>query len=117
MNQGFLKMQKLAGLITEAEYNSKIKVLVENETEPDLEPIEISNTFKWEEQPQNPGDMLMDYDEGEEVTKASFWKTDIIDRSVEDTIPNYAQKENGKWRFYWDAGDIGGFVEGKDFNF
>ena len=109
MNESFIRMQKLAGVITEAQYNQKRKALVENQIN--------DETFKWKGQPQNPDDMLMDYDEGEEITKASFWETDIRNRSKEDTIPNYAQEENGKWRFQWDAGDIGGFVEGEDFTF
>ena len=110
MNKEFLKMQKTAGLITEAEYNSKIKVLVENEIN--------YYTFKCKAQPENPNDMLMDYDEGEEITKASFWETDVINRPEEDTIPiNGTQEEDGTWRFRWDAGSIGGFVEEEDFNF
>jgi len=32
LNESFLKMQKLAGVITEAQYNSKKKALVENQT-------------------------------------------------------------------------------------
>ncbi len=61
--------------------------------------------------------MLMDYDEGERITKAEFWENDIIGRPAEDTIPDYAQEENGKWRFEWGTGDVSGFIEGEDFTF
>jgi len=109
MNNEFLKMQKLAGVITEAQYNQK-KVLVEN--------IKINyDTFKWKESPQNPNAILMDYDEGEEITKAEFWENDIIGRPAEDTIPDYAQETNGEWRFQWGTGDVSGFIEGEDFDF
>ena len=109
MNKEFLKMQKRAGLITESQFQSKTKVLTEI--------IINDDTFRWKKSPQNPNDMLMDYDENEEITKASFWETDMIGSPIDYNIPNYAQEENGKWRFQWDAGDIGGFVEGEDFNF
>jgi hypothetical protein len=108
INESFLKMQKLAGVITESEYNQK-KSLIENRINYD--------TFRWKKAPANPNNKLIDYDEDKEITKASFWETDITNRSVEYTIPNYAQEENGKWRFQWDSGDMGGFVEGEDFTF
>ena len=49
MSKEFLKMQKLAGLITEAQYNSKKKSLIENQ---ELSSTEISNRIKSLE--QNP---------------------------------------------------------------
>ena len=48
MNKEFLKMQKLAGLITESQYNEK-KSLIENQ---ELSSTEISNRIKSLE--QNP---------------------------------------------------------------
>jgi len=73
------------------------------------------DTFKWKIAPKKPNSILMDYDEGETLTKEEFWTNNDLEK--EDT-PVYGQKDNnGIWRFQWEAGDIGGFIEGEDFDF
>jgi hypothetical protein len=125
MNKDFLKMQKLAGLITEGQYKEKI-----NEGEPDFtyHDPELSNPdnpngFKWKEKPARPNEMLTMYDSsddetGETFTKQSYWESDIIGRDPWDIIPDYVTKEGETWNFgYHDGSDISGFVEGEDFTF
>lgn len=103
LNEEFKRMQKLAGIIKE-------------NMDSDRREIDY-DTFEWNEVPEHPEDMLMDYEEGDEITKAYFWETNIINEPIDNTIPDYATKENGKWRFSWGTGNIGGFVEGEDFTF
>jgi hypothetical protein len=73
------------------------------------------DTFKWKNAPKKSNDILMDYDEGETLTKEKFWANNDVEN---DDIPVYGQKDNnGIWRFQWEAGDVGGFIEGEDFDF
>jgi hypothetical protein len=74
------------------------------------------NTFQWKSAPKKPNDLLIDYDDEDEIlTKEKFWANNDIG---DDSIPIYGQRDNnGVWRFQWDAGDVGGFIEGEDFNF
>lgn len=73
------------------------------------------DTFRWKNTPKNPNDTLMDYDEGETLTKEEFWANNDVG---DDDTPVYGQKNNnGIWRFQWEAGDVGGFIEGEDFDF
>ncbi len=123
MSKEFIKMQKLAGVITEGQYKEKL-----NEGEPDftyhdpeLGDPDSPEGFKWKEQPANPNAMLtMDEDdpESETFTKQDWWESDVIGRDPWDIIPVYASKEGGVWKFSFDDGSsISGFVEGEDFTF
>ena len=52
---------------------------------------------------------------GKTLTKKEFWANNDVEN---DDIPVYGQKDNnGIWRFQWEAGDVGGFIEGEDFDF
>jgi len=116
------RMQQLAGLITEAQLNENVDF--SNWSYSDDHGVGI--VFKLS--PANPNSTLTDVDEEEEVTKESFWETDLKRYSripqglyadeVNESGPVYANKlPNGTWEFIWDAGDISGFVEGEDFDF
>jgi hypothetical protein len=105
LNEEFLRMQKLAGILTE-EFNSK--------------------TFKWKNSPKNPNDMVEILDIGDDededpnkelMSKKDFWNGNIIGISREESIPAYGEFKNGSWAFIWDDGDveISGFKEGEDF--
>ena len=113
MTQEQLRMQMLAGIITEGQYKAKL-----NENE--INRFDYNNMygFKWNNLPQNPNDMLFNYDDDEELSKGEFWDSDNIATQPEDHMPTYGAKEpDGTWRFEWDSGDIGGFIEGEDFTF
>jgi hypothetical protein len=113
MNKEFLHMQKLAGIITEGEYNAQMN-------EEKINRFDYNNMygFKWNSRPLHPDDMLFNYDDDEELSKGEFWDDDNIATQSEDHMPIYGIKDpNGTWRFEWDAGDIGGFKEGDDFTF
>lgn len=113
MTQEQLRMQMLAGIITESQYKAKL-----NENEINQFDYNDMYGFKWNKRPQNPNDMLFSYDDEEEFSKGEFWDSDDIANQSEDDLPAYGRKEpDGTWRFEWDAGDIGGFVEGEDFTF
>lgn len=109
LNESFLHMQKLAGVITEAQYKAKKKTLNENSFGPD-------SNFQWKSSPANPEDVVKDEEEGDTMTKAEFWRDNIIGRDPEYSIPSYGTKEpDGTWSFSWDTGGFSGFVEGDDF--
>jgi len=74
------------------------------------------SNFQWKSSPTNPEDMVKDEEEGDTMTKAEFWKYNIIGRDPEETIPGYGTKQpDGTWSFTFDAGEFSGFVEGDDF--
>jgi hypothetical protein len=109
-NEQFLKMQKLAGLITESEFKNKL-----NENKTYLTPDDF-NEFRWKDQPLHPEDMLVDNENDTTYSKREFWESDINGRDIDETIPSYGKKlDDGTWGFSWDTGDVDGFVEGEDF--
>jgi hypothetical protein len=108
-----LRMQMLAGIITEGQYKEKLNEIGVDE-------FDYNNMygFKWNNRPQNPNDMLFSYDDDEEFSKGEFWDSDDIENNPEDHIPDYGKKNSdGTWTFEWDSGEIGGFKEGEDFIF
>jgi hypothetical protein len=109
MNNEFLKMQKLAGLITEGQYKAR---LTENKS---FNPEDNVN-FKWKNQPANPKSMLTDTESGEEFTKEEYWKSDIIGTNPSEIFPTYgSENSDGTWTLTFDIGEFSGFVEGEDF--
>jgi hypothetical protein len=114
-------MQKLAGILKESQLN-----------EADFNKWAYNNNhgveIVFKSFPANPNDVLMDEEEEEEITKASFWKNDLKGYNripqglyadgVTESGPVYANElPNGTWKLTWDVGEISGFVEGEDFNF
>ena len=88
MNKEFLKMQKLAGLITEGQYKKKLN---EGEPEftyndPELGDPDSPEGFKWKEQPANPNAMLTmdeDSDESEGDPDDYYGYNEPYDHSIE----------------------------------
>jgi len=99
--------------ITEAQRMQKLAGIINEDRKWDYNDGEI----KWSDSPKQPEDTLYDYEENETLTKSEFWNTDIKNREYEYTQPAYGFEKNGKWTFIWDSGEIGGFVEGEDFEF
>jgi hypothetical protein len=110
----FLKMQKLAGLITEGQFQKKMEEVSSTSNSLTYKDPELEG-FTWNAQPAHPEDILFDHDEEEEFSKADFWKYNDTSEQGRPTYGNI--EDDGKWRFQWDAGDISGFVEGEDFTF
>jgi len=117
MTQEQLRMQMLAGIITEGQYKA---ILNENESfTPDDEIKSFTPDdeiyFKWTDEPLNPQGMLTDKS-GEIFTKDGFWKSDIIGNDPLNVFPNYGNKnEDGTWTLTFDEGEVSGFIEEEDF--
>lgn len=73
---------------------------------------------KFNELPKYPSHILNDNGCEETLTKGEFWESDIIgmDEDFYDVVGG-EEIEDGKWVFYWEEGEISGFVEGEDFEF
>jgi hypothetical protein len=98
INEEFRRMQKLAGI-----------KLNENSFGP-------NSNFQWKSSSANPEDVVKDEEEGDTMTKAEFWRDNIVGRDPEDSVPSYGTKQSdGTWSFSWDTGEFSGFVEEDDF--
>jgi hypothetical protein len=97
------RMQQLAGLISEGQLNEATFGLHDN--------------FQWKSTPAHPGDMVRDEEEGDYLTKDEFWRHNVTGLG-DGSHPNQGrQLPDGTWVFYWDAGEMSGFVEGEDFTY
>jgi len=97
---------------------SKINEIEGNLDEPQLNENSFGpdSNFQWKSSPANPEDMVRDEEEGDIMTKAEFWRDNIVGIDPEETIPSYGTKQpDGTWSFSWNAGEFSGFVEGDDF--
>jgi hypothetical protein len=107
-----IRMNQLAGLITEGQARKMMQVLNENKS---FTPEDNVN-FKWKNKPANPESMLTDTESGDEFSKGEYWENDIIGRDPEEIFPSYGtENSDGTWTLTFDEGEFSGFVEGEDF--
>jgi hypothetical protein len=122
-----LRMQMLAGIITESQYKTKLKkfTILENKFNSAVSRLMLNESesftpednidFKWNIKPLNPQGELTSED-GETFTKKDFWESDIIGTDPSMVFPNYGNKnEDGTWTLTFDEGEISGFIKGEDF--